>query len=132
MNDTTRKDRGREETGRTQRIPMGVPRAKLHAEVKPGYFGYWFNDIHGRIQQAEQAGYTHVSEGKERRQVGVHPDGSPMFAYLMQIRMEFHDEDEAAKLSATNSTDAAIRRGTPREADDRDAANFYGQGSISS
>lgn len=133
----TRDDRAdtREETGRRQRIPMGVPRAKLHAEIDKGYVGRWINDHNGRIQQAEAAGYTHVTEGKgrgnkRRQQVGTLPDGSPMFAYLMQIRKEFYDEDQALKLRAADDIDAAIKRGTPREAEGQDAANFYGKGTL--
>ncbi len=106
----------REETGRAARIPLGTARLKLDYPKRPGYHRHWFNDTGGRIHDALAAGYAHVEERldgrdmKVSRRVGVNEDGSPKMGYLMEIRQEFHDEDQAAKQGVIDETEAAITR----------------------
>lgn len=111
----------RTETGRSRRIPMGVPQAKLGIAQKPGYVRRWVNDWPGRLLRAQQAGYEFVADatskdedGRMKRHVGTHPDGSPLFAYAMEIREEFYKEDQLAKEASLKEVDAAIRRGVPQ------------------
>lgn len=111
----------REETGRAARIPLGTARTKLALPNHPGFHRHWFNDQGGRIHDALAAGYTHVEERldgrgiKVKRRVGVNEDGTPLMAYAMEIRQEFHDEDQAAKQAGINQTEAAITNPTAPE-----------------
>lgn len=125
-----------EQATRTRRTPLGSPQAKLGGKefISPGCVGRWINDRAGRLVQAKQAGYTHVEEkdgtrgrGKSiKRIVGTHPNGEPMHAYLMEIKKEFYDEDQAAKLQPVDEIEAAIRSGVPRgEVGNSDAQRFY-------
>lgn len=139
MPQDTREDRTetREAKGRAQRTPLGVRQAKLAAEIEEGYVGRWVNDDPGRIQRALSAGYEHVEAkangqgraAKQKQQVGTHPDGSPKYAYLMKIRQEFYDEDQAMKEAGNAEVDAALTSGRPDGADARDAGSFYDAGS---
>lgn len=116
---------------RARRVPLGVPSLKMAAEQRAGYHRHWMNDHKNRIHAAEQAGYQFVSEivdGRDMRvsrRVGTHEDGSPLLAYLMEIRREFYDEDQAAKQAQVDEIDAAImRRNEPNDAEG-DRAGFY-------
>ena len=46
------------------------------------------------------------------RIVGSHENGSPMSAYLMEIKQEWRDEDVAEKAKAAANIDEQIRGGT--------------------
>ncbi len=110
----------REVTGRAARVPLGGSRLKLKYAQRPGFWRYWFNDQGSRIQDAQGAGYEFVEETvdgrrvKVSRRVGTHEDGSSMTAHLMEIRQEFHDEDQAAKRADVDEIDNAIKGGEPR------------------
>lgn len=126
--------RTRSEQGRRQRKPLGQPQQKLKASVPDGMQGYWFNDKPGRLQQALEAGYTFISdegselegrEGARSELVGTKEDGTPMHAYLMAIPKEWYQEDQQAKQASVDETDAAIRRGNIRGADQRDSSSYY-------
>ena len=120
----------REATGRRARVPLGTARQKLLYASRPGYHRHWFNDTGNRIHAAENAGYEFVEEMndgrrvKVSRRVGTHEGGQSMTAYLMEIRQEFYDEDQAAKLVVVDEIDAAIRGGEPR-GDGADPGAFY-------
>lgn len=94
-----------------------------------GYHTHIFNDVPGRVDQALRVGYEFVKPDevggtatnvvsrntdigdKVRFLVGVDGD-KPQYGYLMKIRQEFYDEDQA-KLQAKNDlSDDAIRGGT--------------------
>ncbi len=119
------------EQPRRKRIPLGVPSLKLGFEQREGYYRYLFNDAKNRLHDAELAGYTYVNdttEGRDQRvsrRVGVHEDGSPMFGFLMEIRQEFHDEDEAGKMAVVDEIDAAITRPDQPNDNDGDRSGFY-------
>jgi hypothetical protein len=99
-----------------------VPQQRLGGEKRPGYVRRWINDQDGRVQRAETGGWTFVEEKtdgakrgqKHKRQVGTLPNGSPMQAYLMEIREEFYAEDQALKAKPLDEFEAAIRRGVPQ------------------
>ncbi len=106
----------------TQRIPFGVPQTRLGVDVQiPGYKLYWTNDEGGAIERAQAGGYQFVTpaeiggsskESQEKRLVGIHKDGSPMYAYLMKIEQEFWDEDQAALQRIQDQFDHDIQRGS--------------------
>ena len=122
---------GREETGRRRRIPLGTASLKMAYADRPGYHRHWMNDRSNRIHAAEQAGYTFVeafNDGRKEkvsRRVGSHEDGSPMSAYLMEIRQEFYDEDQKAKQVRIDEIDDAIMRPDQPNDAEPDRAGFY-------
>lgn len=114
---------------RKQRIPLGTLRSKLTAERREGYHRHWINDTAGRLQMALDGGYEFVKVQGEKvgdfghiggqdlgtmvsRIVGSHENGTPMRAYLMEIKQEWRDEDVAEKLKAAQDIDDQIRGGT--------------------
>ena len=105
-----------------------------------GYHMYIFNDVAGRIDNALQSGWEFVSPNeiagvgtnvvsrntdigdKVRFLVGRAEDGGPLYAYLMKIKQDWSEEDQAALQQKTNNVDAAIRRG---EAPGVNTEGFY-------
>jgi hypothetical protein len=105
---------------------------KLDVQTQiPGYHLHWMNDERGRIELAIQGGYDYVAQdevvlpetnrvletnsaldGKIRRLVGSTERGDPLYAYLLKIKQEWYDEDQAdlaAKVRESNQT--LIRQG---------------------
>jgi len=122
----------REESGRRKRASLGAPRLKLQAEKRDGYVRRFINDIPGRLILAQESGWEFVNEphspdedSRTKRYVGTHEGGAPMYAYLMEIRQEFYDEDQAEKMAKLDEFDAALRRGNPTGVDDGEKRNFY-------
>lgn len=96
------------------RRPFGSQTQKLAYEPRAGYHRHWFNDLPGRIVQAQEAGYSFVEdkEGKKvHRVVGVDAAGGPLEAYLMEIPEEWYQEDMSRNEEATRKLDESIRRG---------------------
>lgn len=95
----------------------------------PGYKLYGFNDTAGRIQEALDTGWEFVSPDevggtrsnvvdgntdlgdKVRWRVGKNEDGSALFCYVMKIRNEWYEEDQAALQARNDAIDDAIRNG---------------------
>ena len=117
-------------TKRQERVPLTGLTKKLEVPKKfkrPGYVQYWFNDMKGRLQQAEAAWWSYVTdpelkvgEGEDRRDdlsskvrtiVGTHDNGAPIYAYLMEIQEKFYKEDLKVKHDRLNEIDDAIKRG---------------------
>lgn len=116
----------REDTGRSKRVPLGVARSKLSVPDRPGYKRRWVNDTEGRLAYAEQGGYEFVSDSKlqigspdvdnENRDLGarvsrVVDKSTGQKAYLMEIKEEFYEEDQAAKRKAVKAKDDLIKHG---------------------
>lgn len=113
--------------GKRVRVPLGVPRMKLTSGHREGYVRRWIND--DRLQSAEKGGYSYVRledagevgtfdvsqrnglGDKVSRVVGRHQNGSPMMAYLMEIKQEWYDEDQRAKQAPIDEQEMAIKRG---------------------
>ena len=94
-----------------------------------GYHGHIFNDEPGRIAQALDVGYEFVAPDevggtatnvvsrntdigdKVRFLVGTDGKGEPLYAYLMKIKQELYDEDQAALQAKNDRIDEAIRGG---------------------
>lgn len=123
---------------RRTRQPLGVMRKKLSLDKKTrdmlkkeGLVPRMVNDDnHGeRIRDAIAGGYDFISSDGElilgdtvvrkelnmrvRKTVGTNKDGSPKFAYLMAIRRDFYEEDQARKEEQNKMVDEAIRGGNP-------------------
>lgn len=117
---------------RRKRVPLGTHHQKMSVpeEMIPDtHVARWFNDKDNRIQRAIDAGYEFVKpmEGKKigdgerdgntdigtkvSKIVGENRSGDPMRAYLMMIRKEWYEEDQAKKMERVNAIDEAI--GTP-------------------
>ncbi len=120
--------------GAPQRLKRGVfngTRGKLIVDGEiPGYHMHIINDDRSRLQDATTNGYEFVSPdeikgvsenvvsrngelGKDRVRflVGSQENGQPMYAYLMKIRQEWYDEDQAELQAQNDKVDEAIRKG---------------------
>jgi hypothetical protein len=113
---------------RRKRIPLGTPRMKLTAPQKEGKVRRWINDDGSRVAMAVQGGYTFVEEEitpgdpdvKNRNRdlgartsvpVGKKEDGTPLYAYLMEIDKDLYEEDQRAKQVQLDELEAALRGG---------------------
>ena len=100
---------------RAARVPLGTQRLRLTAEDRPGFVRRWMNESGNRIQAARDAGYTHVTDektGAPRKQlVGTLKEGGGMHAYLMEIPIEYYEEDLRAKDEPLTRFDTDISRG---------------------
>jgi len=108
---------------RRKRKPLGVPVSKLAVQERDGYVRRWINDDGGRIQQAEEAGYEFVTKAvvsseaqkgqgtKISQIVGTQENGQPLYAFLMEIKKEWYDEDQRAKQAEVDKVDMAIKTG---------------------
>ena len=100
---------------REKRRPFGSQTQKLAYEPRVGYHRHWFNDNPGRIEQALEAGYTHVEDKESKkvaRVVGVNPAGGPLHGFLMEIPQEWYEEDMAQQAAVNAEREAAIRTGS--------------------
>jgi hypothetical protein len=114
-----------------KRIPFGAARSKLTAPHRAGFVRRWFNDVNDRISRAKDAGWDlvvdpdnamPVGDGPGTRNtelgaavsqvVGVDDQRNPVRAYLMEVRQDWYDEDQARKVEETKQTDRAIAEGT--------------------
>ena len=136
---------------KVQRVPFGAHRTRLqlsdaeyNAMRKAGYVPHWFNDQHGRINRALSAGYVFVKPeeamsigqaaiGRENSDLGdkvsvvVSRAGEPIRAYLMKIKEEFYDSDQAQKEEALKATDEMIKAA---RVDGSDVEKSYGRGVV--
>jgi len=119
---------------RTKRVPLGTLRTKLAIPKglidETRFQGRFVVDRPGRLQAAQDGGYTFVqdpemkvevgegTDGRDKmsttvsRQVGTHEGGKPMTAYLMKIRREWYEKDQLEKQKEVDRTDQAIQEGT--------------------
>lgn len=124
--ETANRNAAREESGRSTRVPLGVARSKLSVPVRPGYQRRWVNDTEGRLLQAQQGGYQFAVDqslqigspdiDNENRDLGarvsrVVDKSTGQKAYLMEIKEEFYQEDQAAKKKAVKAKDDLIKNG---------------------
>ena len=118
--------RAEEATGRETRVPLGLHRAKLTFQGRKGYVRRVVNDLGGRLEAAQNAGYQFVeSEGKSlgdpdidnvNRDLGsrisrVVDKTTGAKAFLMEIKEDFYKEDQAKKAADLDVTDQQIRKG---------------------
>jgi len=101
-----------EKKTRAERIPLGVQKLQLNANSKPGFYRRFINDSPGRIDQAILGGYNFVYNDDEdlsknniasgNKDLGtkvckVVDKGLGLLAYLMEIDIEFYEEDQRVK-----------------------------------
>lgn len=104
-----------------QRVPVSGPRdvLKIYGE-DPNYVYRFVNDVNNRIARFQRGGWDIVTDDLEvgAPRVGVPESegtpvkvsvGSGVQAYLMRIRREWYEEDQAAKQRAIDDTEAAMR-----------------------
>jgi hypothetical protein len=112
----------REPEGRAERIPLGSHRQKLVSDTRPGFVRRWINDKGARLQYAMQGAWSFVrKDGSTAKSsdpgegvsqvVGTKEGGEPMRAYLMEIRKDWFDKDQAAKQERIDEREAQINRG---------------------
>lgn len=128
MAETLTTPRKREE--RRTRIPMGIPSLKLALPELTGYVCRWINDQDDRLERAVNGGYEYVTRTEcpqygqaevtpgnsdlgERvsRVVGTDRNSRPMRAFLMKIKQEWYNEDQAAKTRELDRIDQAVAKG---------------------
>lgn len=123
-------------TRRRPRGDIGGIRLKLSAPERKGWFRRWFVDKPGRIAEAEELVYTHVSEqgiksdgpdSRVRRITGTDGTGAPQYSYLMETPLEEYQAGITDKEEAHATFEESIRRGQDPHGQLRDA---YGEGSI--
>ena len=95
---------------RATRKPIGAYSQKLALPKRSGYHRHWFNDTAGRVGEAKNNGWTHITgtDGKPiARCVGTGRDKGALYAYAMEIPEVFWLEDMAARnQAATDKVDA--------------------------
>ena len=122
---------------KVERVPFGGPRLRLQLSPqdrkefeKRGMVPRWFNDEGGRIERALGAGYSFVKpeHAGSLGQGALHQDGNDPEsnvrvsivanradkverAYLMEIKKEYYDEDQAAKQAVNDQVDEALAAG---------------------
>jgi hypothetical protein len=113
---------------RRNRKPFGNKDQKLAYPDRPGYHRHWFNDVPGRLIQADEAGYSQVKapDGKPVSMVvGIGRGGQPLTAYLHEIPQEDYDEDMAAQDSEVHERLGQIERGQLNRPGGRDGQLQY-------
>jgi len=117
-------------TTRKRRNVFNGTEAKISVRTQiEGYHLHVFTDTGGRIKEAVDSGYEFVKPDEvggvsenvisrngdlgERIRYLVNPraEGTEQYGYLMKIRQEWYEEDQAELQSKNNRIDAAIRKG---------------------
>jgi hypothetical protein len=113
------------------RKPFGAMTLKLAYPIREGFHRHWFNDVAGRVQRAEEAGYTHVeANGKPvSKVVGTAEGGGSLTAFLMEIQEAWYKEDMAAQQAEIDEKEKSVtdRGGMNKDAD---GDSVYGKVSI--
>lgn len=118
----------RSQAQRPRRNSIGVPRLTLAVTNEiPGYHLCWMNDD-GNVQSALDSGYEFVTRGetelangvtplntdmsdKVKQKVGTTQQGDVLYAFLMKIKNEWHEEDMAAIEAENKKIEEAIAGG---------------------
>lgn len=109
---------------RRRRASAGGWTLKLDAPTRPGFVRRWFNGDPSRLREAEDLGYTHVTEkpgeGARRtqgqgtrieRHAGRTEVGVPLSAFLMETPIEEYNVGLAEKEDRLKPFEDAINRG---------------------
>jgi len=104
---------------RKKRVPL-YEKSVLQAEEREGYKRRWVNDDGPRIKNFLDAGYTFVQDPfatKIDKSSGIPSQmgsavktkvGQNLFAYLMEVPMEFYLEDQAIKQKRVDETEESF------------------------
>lgn len=99
---------------RPERKPFGSMTLKLEYPVRPGFHRHIFNDIPGRIQRAQEAGYEHVKDHNGKpisRVVGTAEGGGALLGFLMEIPEEWYKADMKLEQDQIDAKEEIMRRG---------------------
>lgn len=130
------------ERPRRRRASVGGFSKKLDAPQREGFTRRWFNDDGNRLAEADDLGYSHVSEtglkssspgSRVSRLVGTKANGEPLHAFLMETPNELYAEGVADREAAARTVDEAINRGdgtTDGQMAQIPEDQRYGRGSI--
>ncbi len=117
---------------RAQRRSFGVQTQKLALPHRPGYKRYWFKDAPGRIETAQDNGWSHILDKDKKnlsRVSGRGQDGQAERLYAMEIPEVFWEEDQARVHKAAQAPIDAIKarpvQAKPGSMDKSDAGKFY-------
>lgn len=121
---------------RRRRSSTGGMHLKLAVPQREGYQRRWFNDVEGRLAEAHELAYDHVTDpdiksdspdSRVRRHVGTKANGQPLYAYLMETPLAEYRAGIAEREEQHRAVDQAINEG--RDPTGR-VQNTYGQSSI--
>jgi hypothetical protein len=115
-----------------KRTPLGQ-RNRISFNTEEGYHYHLINDKDGRLQKAIEGGYEYVESDKNlgdeivgtAKKIGKYvsmPVGSGTQGYLMRIKNEWYNEDQAEKQKKVDATESAMK---PNK-----AKNEYGEGLV--
>jgi hypothetical protein len=148
----SQKKREVKETRQTERVPFGTFQKEMtipgHLK-KPGYMQRWINAPVGqnRLEAAKAGGWRHIVDNRtSKEKIGEGTNngntdigsviskvvdkktrlGEPLRAYLMEIRQEYWEEDQRAKMARVDQSEQAIKRDKPGIKKE-DAGDFYGK-----
>lgn len=97
-----------------ERVPFGNQEQTLAFIARPGYRPYWFSDVPGRISRAKRAGYSHVMDpdtSEPLSRITDRADGRGRASYLMEIPIQWYQEDMARQAAALGLRLDDIRKG---------------------
>ena len=118
----------RSQAQRPRRNSIGVPRLTLAVKFEiPGHHLCWMNDD-GNVESALDSGYEFVTRGetelengvtpsnvdmsdKYKQKVGTTQQGDILYAYLMKIKNEWHEEDMASIEAQNKMVEDAVAGG---------------------
>jgi hypothetical protein len=107
-------------TTRRRRASVGGFHLKLSAPERKGYHRHWFVDKPGRLAEAEELAYSHVTEpgiksdgpdSRVRRLTGTDAQGAPQYSYLMETPLDEYQAGVEDKEQAHAAFESAIQRG---------------------
>ena len=113
---------------RGNRRPFGSREQKLAYPDRQGYHRHWFNDDPGRIERAKEAGYEQVHDDKGKPVscvVGTARGGGALVAFLMEIPLEWYQEDRDDQDSVVHDLMGQIRKGEYEKPSGRDGQLRY-------
>ena len=108
-------------SGRVQRVPVGTRNVLTVAGKEPGYEYRIINDSGDRVQEFLDAGYELVKENSvkvgDKRVNKASAEGSVsqisvgqgQKAFVVRIKKEWYDEDQAAKQQKVNELEASTK-----------------------
>lgn len=123
-------------TKRRRRADVNGMNLKLAAPSRDGFQRRWFNDVPGRLAEADDLAYSHVTDSsiksdgtdsRVRRLVGNQANGQPLYAYLMETPVSEFQAGIQEREEIHAAVDKAISEG--RDATGR-IQDGYGEGSI--
>ena len=105
-----------------KRIPVGDSRDVLTVEGKDDNYVYrWVVDVDNRIQRFQDGGYEFVdhdvavgipsvNQAQTDGKMVTKQTGGTRTSYLMRIKREWYDEDQAGKAKRIDESEAAMKR----------------------